>query len=143
MLTQWEQDLQAVQDVGVLPAALSFDGQSLTLTRRTEGGIALVVWAVRAGQWQRWVGPTATRVAELSDSWLRSQQLLGNEPGQIKLAPASEWKVYFYRGNAWTNAQSTGDLKDGKAALPSAVRLVITLGNGVLTRDIALGPSGS
>jgi general secretion pathway protein J len=185
VLTQWEQDLQAVQDVGVLPSALSFDGQSLRLTRRMDGGIALVVWAVRSGQWQRWVGPTATKVSELSDSWLRSQQLLGTEAGQVKLADASEWNVYFYRGNAWTNAQSTGDLvappptappplqpppgtpaeagKDAgptppgganpppppvavappREALPGAVRLVITLGNGVLTRDIALGPSGS
>jgi general secretion pathway protein J len=187
VLTQWEQDLQAVQDVGVLPSALSFDGQSLRLTRRMDGGVALVVWAVRSGQWQRWVSPTATKVAELSDSWLRSQQLVGTETGQVKLADATEWNVYFYRGNAWTNAQSTGDLvapqptapppvqppagtpdaaKEGgtkplgganpppppplpvavappREALPGAVRLVITLGNGVLTRDIALGPSGS
>ena len=187
VLSQWEQDLQAVQDVGVVPAAIGFDGQSLRLTRRLDGGVAMVVWAVRGGQWQRWVGPTTTRVADLSESWLRSQQLLGNEPGQLKLLEASEWNVYFYRGNAWTNAQSSGDLvappsnaganlqppptlppADGASAatgtpppgggpafpglrlvapprevLPTAVRLVITLSNGVLTRDIALGPSGS
>jgi general secretion pathway protein J len=109
VVTQWEQDLLAVQDTGAVPA-ISFDGQSLRLTRRVDGGVALVVWAVRGGVWQRWVAPVATRVNELSEHWLRSQQLLGNEAGQINLAPASDWQVYFYRGNAWTNAQSTGDL---------------------------------
>ena len=110
VLTQWEQDLHAVQDVGVVPAAIAFDGQNLRLTRRVDGGVAMVVWAVRGGQWQRWVGPTVTRVADLSDSWLRSQQLVGSEPGQLKVADASEWNVYFYRGNAWTNPQSSGEL---------------------------------
>lgn len=191
VVTQWEQDLLAVQDTGAVPA-LSFDGQSLRLTRRVDGGMALVVWAVRGGVWQRWTSPTATRTNELSDHWLRSQQLLGNETAQLNVGRASAWQVYFYRGNAWTNAQSTGDFaqagpgpsplaapppasaaspaaagsgaSDGAAAgdaaalaaaaaaaaaaaqqrvlLPDAVRLVITLDAGTLTRDIALGPGG-
>ncbi len=198
VVTQWEQDLLAVQDTGSVPA-LSFDGQSLRLTRRVDGGMALVVWAVRGGVWQRWTSPAATRAGELGDHWLRSQQLLGNEAAQISLGQATTWQVYFYRGNAWTNAQSTGDLAapDGRAdllgpaaaappapasaassagpgasgvaggaptpeavalaaaaaaaaaaarqreQLPDAVRLVITLDAGTLTRDIALGPGGS
>jgi general secretion pathway protein J len=193
IITQWEQDLMAVQDAGVVPA-ISFDGQSLRLTRRAEGGVALVVWAVRGGVWQRWAAPPATRVGELRENWLRSQQLLGNEPGQLTLTEASTWQVYFFRGNAWTNAQSTGDLVVAGAvqpvreaptplpvasaasgggggtgpsqnptvpvpptpaasapagapvlreALPAAVRLVITLAGGPLTRDIALGPGGN
>ena len=209
VVAQWEQDLLAVQDTGAVPA-ISFDGQSLRLTRRVDGGVALVVWAVRGGVWQRWAAPAATRVAELGEHWLRSQQLLGNEPGQLNLGAASDWQVYFYRGNAWTNAQSTGDLAvstqaadlaaqaavaarvipsgggasgasgasgvagvagtgvggapapDAAASaaaaaaavaaaaaalqreqLPDAVRLVIKLEAGTLTRDIALGPGGS
>ena len=175
IVVQWEQDLAALRDVGAVPA-LSFDGQTLRLVRQAEGGVALVAWALRGGQWQRWVGPTATRVGELRESFERSRQLLGNEPGQVMLAPASEFNVYFFRGNAWTNAQSTGDQvlvpagpappapPDSGASgasgpstppppppptsavsreqLPSAVRLVITLDGGVLTRDVALGPSG-
>ncbi len=91
-----------------------------------------------------------TRVAELQDAWLRSQQLLGNEPGQVTLqGGVTGWQVYFYRGNGWSNAQSTGDLArapGGAAsaavheALPGGVRLVVTLPAGTLTRDIALGP---
>jgi general secretion pathway protein J len=54
VLTQWEQDLQAVHDTGVVPA-LAFDGQTLRLTRRVEGGVQLVAWSLRTASWQRWV----------------------------------------------------------------------------------------
>ena len=176
VITQWEQDLAAVQDLRAVPA-ISCDGQSLRLTRRVDGGAALVVWAVRGGVWQRWATPPVTRVNELRELWLRSQQLLGNEPGQTTLGEATAWQVYFFRGGNWANCQSTGDLaaarevvptpalpppllKEGspvpppppapvpkaeapREQLPAAVRLVITLGTGTLTRDIALGPGGN
>jgi general secretion pathway protein J len=172
VVTQWEQDLQALHDTGVVPA-LAFDGQTLRLTRRAETGVALVAWSVRSGRWQRWAGPAYTRGGELQQGWLRSFQLLGNEPGHLLLAEAAaDWQIYFHRGGAWTNAQSTGDLllpqpqsqpqapdsPDSGAsapagvvaaanvpreALPEAVRLVITLDGRTLTRDIALGPTGS
>ena len=154
VLTQWEQDLQAVHDADVVPA-LAFDGQTVRLTRRVDAGVALVAWSVRGGVWQRWAGPVQTRSAELQQTWLASFQFLGNEPGHLRLVdgPAS-WQVYFHRGGSWTNAQSTGDIVQAPAAaaspspaareaLPDAVRLVITLDAGTLTRDIALGPSGS
>jgi general secretion pathway protein J len=166
VVTQWEQDLQALLDTGVVPA-LAFDGQTLRLTRRVETGVALVAWSVRSGLWQRWAGPATTRGGELQQGWLRSFQLLGNEPGHLLLAEAADdWEIYFHRGGAWTNAQSSGDLLQpaqpqapeagasapaGEAAattapreaLPEAVRLVITLDGRTLTRDIALGPTGS
>jgi len=179
-VTQWEQDLQAVQNLGAIVPPLSFDGQTLRLTRRADGGVMLVAWSVRGGVWQRWAGPAVRQVGELQELWLRSQQLLGNEAGQVTVAEASTWQIYFYRGNAWSNAQSTGDLATpvvrapppvvlppaggasppttgappapvgpqapppgvGTEALPAAVRMVITLGAGTLTRDIALGPGG-
>ena len=120
VLTQWEQDLQALHDSTAVPA-LDFDGQTLRLTRRTDAGVALVAWAVRGGVWQRWVSPSYTRSNELQEAWLRSQQFLGNEVGQLVLArSASEWQIYFYRGNGWSNAQSTGDLQGADAGLPSA-----------------------
>jgi len=166
VVTQWEQDLRAVHDAEVVPA-LAFDGQTLRLTRRTGAGVALVTWSVRGGVWQRWVGPAQLRSNELQQTWLSSFQFLGNEPEQLTLADqASEWQVYFHRGGAWTNAQSTGDIVPSPAAvapaasaasapaapaapavvreaLPDAVRLVITLDGRTLTRDIALGPAGS
>jgi len=120
VLTQWEQDLQALHDSGAVPT-LDFDGQTLRLTRRTESGVALVAWAVRGGVWQRWVSPSYTRSNDMQEAWLRSQQFLGNEAGQLVLArAASEWQIYYYRGNGWSNAQSTGDLQGADAGLPSA-----------------------
>ena len=178
VLTQWEQDLQAVHDTEAVPA-LAFDGQTLRLTRRSDGGVQLVAWAVRNNQWQRWAGPTLANTGELQEAWLRSQQLLGTEPGTVLLAEdASQWQIYFARDGQWSNAQSTGNLvlsqqaqpppapaapdlpaSPGapapapppptpaapvlREALPEAVRLQVTLGGQVLTRDIALGPAGS
>lgn len=156
VLTQWEQDLQAVHDTGVVPA-LAFDGQTLRLTRRTEGGVSLVAWSVRTGLWQRWSSLPMTRAGQLQETWLGHMQMLGSEPGHLTVAQeASEWQIYFHRGNDWSNAQSSGDLivtppalpasaaaPVAREALPNAVRLVITLAGRKLTRDIALGPQGS
>jgi general secretion pathway protein J len=153
VIVQWEQDLQALHETQAVPA-LQFDGRTVRLTRRTEGGVALVAWSLRSGLWQRWVGPTTTRLADMQEAWIASQGLLGNEPGHLTLAEgASEWQIYFHRGGAWTNAQSTGDVAAappvaGAAgstvveSLPAAVRLVIALDGKTLTRDIALGPGG-
>ncbi len=118
VLAQWEQDLLAVVDTQQVPP-LGFDGQTLRLTRRVEGGVVLVAWAVRTGTWQRWVSPVATRTSALQETWLRSQQLVGNEPGQLVLAEgASQWQLYFNRDGQWTNPQSTGNLILPNTPLP-------------------------
>lgn len=158
IVAQFEQDLLAVQDTPTVPG-LAFDGASLRMTRRTDPGLQVVVWSLRDGVWRRWAGVGATRVAELQESWLASQQLHGKEPQQIQLLDsATGWQVYFYREGAWTNAQSSGDLATSPAPaapatpgaptgglprrerLPQGVRLVIELPEGKITRDIALGP---
>lgn len=151
VLTQWEQDLQALVRTDAVPP-LTFDGQTLRVTRRVEGGVALVAWAVRGGVWQRWAGPATVRVGDLQQSWLRSQQFQGSEPGQVTVAEqASTWQIYYNRAGQWSNAQSTGDVVTPPAGapgapvlelLPDAVRLVVTLDGHALTRDIALGPGG-
>lgn len=152
-LAQWDRDLQSLQDTRIVPA-LSFDGATLRLTRVADGGVQLVTWTVREQAWWRWASPAVTRVDELQDHWLRSQQLLGNEAGTLRVtADTKAMQVYFYRGNGWANAQSSGDLAaplapaPGASApprmveqLPAGVRLVLTLGTVALTRDIALPP---
>jgi general secretion pathway protein J len=115
VLTQWEQDLLAVHDSGAVPA-LGYDGQSLRITRRAERGVMLVSWSVRGGTWQRWASPTYVNAGELQDAWLRSHQLVGTEAGHLVMAEAaSEWQVYFYRDNGWSNPQSTGNLAPAQA----------------------------
>jgi len=166
ILAQWEQDLMALHDSGGVPV-LAYDGQTLRMTRTAPDGVALVAWSLRNGRWMRWTSPATTRVEELQESWLRSQQLLGNEPTQVLLLDGvDDWQIYFYRGNGWSNAQSTGDVAvvpvpaaaaapasaaSGAAPAPAAevrevladgVRLVVTIGGATLTRDIVLGPHG-
>ena len=168
VIAQWEQDLQAVQDSATTPSSsavpnLSFDGASLRLVRRTERGLQLVVWSLREGAWQRWTAPAATQVPALQEAWFRSQQLQGSEPGHIKLLDKVQgWQIYFFRGEGWSNAQSTGDalvptnsptnapnsappgagpVEATQQKLPTGVRLVIDLPEGKLTRDVLMRSS--
>jgi general secretion pathway protein J len=115
-VTQWEQDLQAVHDTGVVPA-LAFDGQTLRLTRRVEGGVSLVAWSVRTGLWQRWASPPMTRAGHCRRTWLSHMQMQGQRAGHLTVASeASEWQIYFHRGSDWSNAQSSGDLVQRRTA---------------------------
>jgi general secretion pathway protein J len=161
VLAQWEQDLTQIHDTQIVPA-LAFDGATLRLVRRQSDGLQVVAWSLRDGRWQRWVSAVTVRAPALQDAWLASQQLLGNEPAQLQLLDGvSTWQIYFYRGNAWSNAQSTADVAPAAAApgasaplpvpvrqlLPTGVRLVLTLQGGAdpatapkLTRDILLAP---
>lgn len=152
VITQWEQDLAALQETNVSPA-LQFDGRTLRLTRASEGGVQVIAWAVHDGAWWRWAGPVTSRAAELQQYWLASQQLQGNTPGQLRALDGAEgWQIYFYRSNGWSNAQSTGDLvapgtaaagsppATAREALPDGVRLVLGLPGGELTRDLLVPP---
>ena len=158
LVGQWEQDLAAIYDSPQVPG-LSFDGASLRLVRRLDDGVAVVVWSLREGVWRRWTSAITTRQGDLQQAWLASQQLQGPEPGQLRLLDGvREWQVYFWRGQAWTNAQSSGDVQALPAAiqasgasgggatpvqsvkLPTGVRLQIDLPEGRIQRDVMLSP---
>jgi general secretion pathway protein J len=155
-LAQWQHDLQHLHDSGSVPA-LGFDGQSLRLVREGDEGAQVVVWSARDGRWTRWASPITTRADELQSHWLRSQQLLGREPGHITvLDTLPGWQLFYWRGNSWSNAQSTGDrtgaagapgtagtpgtpsTPPAREALPQGVRLVLQLPQGPLMRDLQL-----
>lgn len=151
LVAQWETDLQMLHaDAGV--PALAFDGRTLRLVRRSDTGLQLVAWSLDGDRWQRWVAAPTTRAGDLQQAWLRSQQLSGDEPGQLRLLDGvGSWQVFFYRGNAWTNAQSTGDFAPPTASsasapprniehLPSGVRLVLQFDGQTLTRDVLVAP---
>lgn len=163
-LAQWEVDLRAIHDSGEVPA-LNFDGATLRLTRRADTGVQVVAWVLRNGRLARWTTPVVRRPADLLQGWMRSFQLTGDETDLLVTLPQVEsMQVYFYRGNAWTNAQSTGDLAQrpvapapprgggsgppprqggdapGREQLPTGVRLVLRLPSGDLTRDLMLPP---
>jgi general secretion pathway protein J len=113
VLAQWERDLGAVYDSVTVPGEPGFDGKTLRLARTVEGGVQMIAWSLDAGVLRRWAGPVTTRASVLQESWLRSQQLLGNEPEQVKLLDGVQaWQVFCWRTSdrRWTNCQSTGDL---------------------------------
>ncbi len=160
-LAQWEQDLQALLTDGPVPA-IHFDGARLRLTRRAPEGVQLVVWSLRQGVWQRWASPPTPLESTLVQSWASVPQMQGREAGHITLAEGvTGWQLYFFRGNAWANAQSSADLvgtgaesstgqsserpATARERLPQGVRLVMTLqgesGLGTLSRDV-LVPGG-
>lgn len=159
VLAQWEHDLQAVLPTGVVPA-LRFDGATTWLTREAPGGVQLVAWTWRDGAWWRWAAPAATSTRDLRAHWERAQWRAGGDPGAVPMIEGlSGVQLYFHRDNAWTNAQSTGDASTAGAAgagdapagaaptpgtsaerLPNAVRVVLALEPGPLTRDLLLPP---
>ena len=158
VIAQWEQDLASLQDSSAVPA-LTCDGQSVRLTRRTEGGMQVVAWSLRPdasnSMWQRWAGPAVTTTKALQQSWLQTQQFQGNETGQLRaLGGIDQWQVYFFQRNAWANCQSTGDVAPPSASalvsaavptLPSGIRLVLAFApgsglNGSLVRDVLIAP---
>lgn len=157
VIAQWDQDLASVQETTVISPAVACNGATVRLTRRTPDGIQLVAWTLRPVEnntsvWERWAGPAVTTNGALSDSWMRSQQLQGGEPGSLRtLTGLTGWQVYFYRGNAWTNCQSSGDAATATGAgagaattaAPDGVRVVLSFApgsglNGDLTRDTLL-----
>src|ERR1035441_2692358 len=77
VVSQWEQDLAALQESTAVPA-LTCDGQTVRLTRRTDGGLQVVAWSLRpdtsGSTWQRWAGPAVTTTAALQSSWVATQQ---------------------------------------------------------------------
>jgi len=135
------------------------------MVRRTPDGLQVVAWSYRpddsGGAWVRWAGPSVTTTGALQDSWLRSLQLQGGEPGSLKaLTGVAGWQVYFFQTNGWANCQSTGNVVVAAAAgasgvpspvttrttlLPDGVRVVLSFApgsgiNGDLTRDTLRGP---
>ena len=111
LVGQWEQDLAAVYDSPQVPG-LSFDGAALRIVRRVDDGVVVVVWSLREAVWRRWASAVATRQADLQQAWLASQQLQGNQAGQLHLLDSvRDWQVYFWRGQGWSNAQSSADVQ--------------------------------
>ena len=161
-IAQWDRDLLALFDTTAVPP-LSYDGATLRLVRRVDAGtigpnsgpgVQLVAWSLRGAQWTRWAGPVVTRVADLQESWLRSQQATADAGAALVLLDGvSDLQIQFFRNNGWSNPQSSGDIGPGGGGAAGSgrgdgalqresslygVRLVLGLGAQHLTRDLAL-----
>ncbi len=118
VLTQWEVDLAQAVDTQSVPA-VSFDGAHLRITRLQDGEVRLVVWSLRGTRLLRWAAPPTHDAEVLQEAWMRSQQLLGDEPGTLQaLRGVASWQLYFFdqSSSAWRNAQSSGDVQEAEPA---------------------------
>ena len=152
-LGQWAADLDAIALQANTPS-LAWDGRVLRVLRRGSAapgdGLRVVGWSQRqvdgSTQWLRWQSLPLRSRAELDAAWTQAArwgQNLSNEDRlrEVRISPLSQWQIFYYRNNAWTNPQSSASAADANA-LPEGVRLVLTLPagqaiSGVLTRDWA------
>lgn len=146
VMAQWELDLQNVQANSSELSALAFDGNQLLLTRRQRGGMQVVAWSLREQRLYRWASPVVTTQAALGEAYARSRQALQQDAQLVvALDGVAGWQLYYYRNNAWSNAQSSDDVNsEGSRVLPSGVRLQLEFvpgsgRDGTLTRQVLLG----
>lgn len=153
-LAQWGADLDAIVQIP-RAAAIEWDGRALRMTRRGQQGgidtVYVVAWASRGlegnSTWLRWQSPPVTTREQLQQVWQQAAQWAQN-PGQeerrreVAVIPLTQWQVFYFRGNAWTNPLSSdgGGAPAEPTAMPDGVRLVLSLPPGralagTLTRD--------
>ena len=152
-LGQWAADLDAIALQANTPS-LAWDGRVLRVLRRGSAapgdGLRVVGWSQRqvdgSSQWLRWQSLPLRSRAELDAAWTQAARW-GQNPSnedqlrEVRISPLSQWQIFYFRNNAWTNPQSSASAADTNA-LPEGVRLVLTLPagqaiSGVLTRDWA------
>ena len=154
-LAQWAADLEAITEFPPAPA-LEWNGRVLRMTRQgslspTEG-VRVVGWALREGRWLRWESPPVTSRGDLDAAWLQAD-LWSQTPSdamrrqEVTIGPLEDWQIFFYRGDAWTNPQSSAASAQPEAppargspfgrggaprasTLPDGVRIVLQLPPG-------------
>jgi general secretion pathway protein J len=166
-LAQWQADLEALSPTPT-QTGLDWDGRVVRLLRRSRAGLPdeglrVVAWAQRTvappppgnneaaratpggSQWLRWQsGPLRTR-GELDAAWAQALQW-GRSPAdadrmnEVAVMPMSEWQIFYFRANAWTNPLSSNGEATPSDALPDGVRVVLHLPPGhslagKITRD--------
>lgn len=152
-LAQWKVDLDALTQTPNVNS-LDWDGRVLRLTRRTAvagDGLLVVAWTRRmgaqGGQWLRWQSPVLRTVTGWTEAWNQAARWAQN-PGdeaktrEVVIAPLTEWQIFYFRSDAWTNPLSSSNgspeaatvaaaVAVGSSPVPDGVRLVLTLPPGL------------
>ena len=149
-LAQWRADLQAMTDMGSVPA-LDFDGLVLRITRvdRSLPGqpLRVVAWSRRViadqhqglGSWVRWQSPPLSQRSDLTRAWAQAQRWARN-PSQedirreVAVTGIDGWQLLYFRKNSWSHPLSAADNNPANTgvpnstaapALPEGIRLVL------------------
>lgn len=151
-LAQWNADLDGLMALDNTQAIV-WDGQTLRMTRRFTAapaeGALVVAWARRASQgreqWLRWQSlPVRTR-SEWAEAWNQAAQWARNPSDEQRhyettLFPLLGWRIYFYRGEAWSNPLSS-DNTSTPAISPRTTTKVPEIPDGVrLELELPPGP---
>jgi general secretion pathway protein J len=143
-LAQWKADLDAIVQLPQI-TALDWNGRVLRLTRRGTAsqadGVRVAAWTRREGRWLRWESPALFTRGEVEAAWQQADLWAGNPSDEqrqreVAVAPLAEWQVFYFRGDTWTNPQSS----DAQTA-PPRFGAVVPLQQGVTTRTTQL-PDG-
>jgi general secretion pathway protein J len=155
-LAQWSADLEAITETGVVKA-LDFDGQLLRLTRKSTqpAGVVVVAWVIRSGRLLRYAAPVAIDKATLQTTYLAAARwgrtpLPEDASRSVDLLAASNWQIFYFRGETWSNPLSSAGAAvtvapapapaSGSDVLPDGVRLILDIApgsglSGIITRD--------
>jgi general secretion pathway protein J len=127
-LGQWAADLEAIEEFAPAPA-LEWNGRVLRLTRRSSfapgDGVRVVGWTRREGRWLRWQSPPVFTRGDLETAWQQAD-LWAQNPSEaqrrleVAITPLEDWQIFFFRGDAWTNPQSSPATTAQTAALPGS-----------------------
>ncbi len=133
---RWRADLHALEVVQST-GCVEWDGKTLRLTRRAEGGgVVGVVWHWQEGQWQRWQSSPVSDPPALRALWgqLRRWPVVGVGPERLAFesepaTPVRSVSLGYYRFNTWTNPQSSVGVTsaDNPCGVPDAIRLTLDL----------------
>ena len=143
VLAQWNADLNALMPLQGREV-LDWDGQVLRLTRKTtalvDNGALVVGWSRRnvdgQFQWVRWQSLPLRTASEWTDAWTQAAQW-GRNPSsdqmrrETVLIPLDQWRVYYYRSNAWTNPQSSDQTTSANAANAAKTSVLPTVPDGI------------
>ena len=116
-LTQFKFDLDAMAQTPRV-SSLDWDGRVLRLTRLAAvpgEGLQVVAWTRRfdnGGQWLRWQSPVTREHSQWRQSWEQAADWAENASAESKkretlTVPLSDWQIFYYRNNAWSNPLSS------------------------------------
>lgn len=146
-LAQWQADLDALEDLAPEPAPV-FDGLVIQWVRRAAPlpdddapGWQIVAWGLQSDaegtrRLARWSSPVLRERLALLQAWQAARLWARNPTEELRaqqtLLPAvQDWQLFYYRGGAWSNPQSSSgtaaDAETGDTAAPSGIRLLLTL----------------
>lgn len=136
--------------------SLAWDGNTLRLTRtdaaNPAAGLRVAAWTRQSstGWWLRWQSAPFTSIQAWAAAWDAAAQWgqeaslsgldanTGGSAQAVAIVRISDWQLYYFRNNAWTNplssaaegASNTAGASPAATGLPGGIRLLLTLAPG-------------